>query len=272
MQTRPAVLGWLLALAPLAGIAWVVDGTPGVVAVGALLPPLAYAAVTVAIARGRRASLAPVVTVFALVWGAGIAVLGSAPVNDLLQSSLGRGPVVPVVCAPVVEEAAKGMVLLALVLLWPDSVRSPRCGIVAGALVGFGFAAAENVGYLTLAAVQGGMAGLARNVVVRGFMEGGVHAVFAASTGAGIGYGCGRRRQAPLAAGVGLAAAVTQHVVWNGVGSRMVARVLCNPATWDGACRAAPDAPTVLLVVPAIVAANLAPGVVGLWRLARERA
>ena len=263
-------LAWVLALAPLVGVGWAAAGTPVVVVLAAVLPALAYAAAVVWSARGWTVRPGAPAAAFALAWGAGVAAPVSGAVNDLLIPHA-HGMLVPVLAAPLVEELAKGAVLVLLVLRWPGEGRGVRAGIVAGALVGVGFAAAENLRYLLLAAVQGGSAGLLRGVWVRGIVEGGVHAVFAAATGAGIGAlraGAGRRLGA-VAAGTG--AAVVQHVGWNGVASGAVTQVLCGAPVPDGPCRLSPDPFALAVTIPLVVAAALGPGALALAALARRR-
>src|SRR5262249_47292389 len=51
------LLGWLLALAPLADIAWHAAAMPGTVVLGALLPALAYLGLLLWIAHGLRVGL-----------------------------------------------------------------------------------------------------------------------------------------------------------------------------------------------------------------------
>jgi protease PrsW len=235
------------------------------VLVGAVLPGLGYAVLLLWIARAARVRVRPAVVAFALVWGAGVAAPVASLANALLQA---RGWSLALVGVPPVEEAAKAAVLVALVLFWRTAVRDVRAGIVLGGLVGLGFAQLENLGYLLLARVQDGPAGLLRAIAVRGILEGAVHPVFTATTGAGLGAALTRRRVAPGL--FGFAAAVTQHALWNGVASGAVNAVLCNGVTPTGACRGNPDAAHIILTVPFVVAASLAPGIIALTALARS--
>jgi RsiW-degrading membrane proteinase PrsW (M82 family) len=58
-------------------------------------------------------------------------------------------------------------------LVWRAALRGMRAGIVYGALAGLGFAATENLGYHTLAAVQGRRAGSGRRALyLRGLLRG----------------------------------------------------------------------------------------------------
>ena len=259
------LLGWILALAPLAGIAWHAAGAPISVVLGALVPAVGYLGVLVWLARRADVPLRTHATAFAVVWAAGVAAPAAAVVNDVVQGLVGAGaPLVSVAAVPAVEETAKAAILVALVAGWRTEVRGLPAGVVAGALVGLGFGFSENVEYFLLARVQEGAGGLARAILVRGFLEGAVHPVFAASTGAGLGRG---RLPAALA---GLSAAVAQHALWNGVASPLVSEILCNGVSPSRACRGSPAAGRLLVAVPIVVATALAPGVLTLAALARR--
>ena len=266
-----SLLGWILALAPLAGIAWHVAGTPSTVVLGALFPALCHLGLLLWIAHATHLRLRPPLAVFALVWGAGVAATAAALVNDLLQARLGTGGwPLTVTGVPALEEAAKAGVLVALIALWPTEVRGLRAGIVIGGFIGLGFGVAENVGYFLLAGVQEGPAGLVRAIAIRGFLEGAVHPVFAASTGAGFGVARAMGRHRALRGFLGFGAAVAQHALWNGVASPAVSGILCNGIGPSGACRGSPDIYQLFVAVPLVVSAALAPGVLTLAALARR--
>jgi hypothetical protein len=137
---------------------------------------------------------------------------------------------------------------------------------VYGALVGLGFAASENILYLTLAALQGGYSGLLQGAYLRGFLYGLNHAVFTATTGAAFGYaGAAQSRARALAIAVaGWSAAVAQHVAWNTVATRKLVEILCDPRVPGEACRV-PTSPWHLYVTaPMIVFLFIGPGVTAL--------
>jgi len=197
----------------------------------------------------------------AVLWGAAVAAPLASRINETGRLGLLLG-------APVVEEALKIAPLVLLALLRSSELAGARDGIVLGAFVGIGFALTENIQYVTLAAVQGGTAGLARAVYLRGVVEGMNHAIFTASLGAGIGgartAGGWIRLTAPL---LGALAAVGQHAVWNAVASGLVTRVLCNAAREGGPCRE-PDALVVFLAAPLIAAVAMGPGALLLLAIA----
>ncbi len=131
--------------------------------------------------------------VAAFLWGALPAIIFSLiaeialgiPISyfvDPIAAELIGGAVV----APIVEEAFKGIALLLLLLFFRREIDSPLDGIVYGGLVGFGFAAVENVFYFASALVESGLDGLAFLTVMRAFLFGLNHALFTGLTGLGL--------------------------------------------------------------------------------------
>jgi RsiW-degrading membrane proteinase PrsW (M82 family) len=250
---------------------------PGSIIAAAVVPPLVYAA-GLAWLDGRRPRPWAAFGA-AVLWGMVAAAFAAAPLNDLLLDGLARvtdparaRALATTAGAPVVEEVVKGMGPLLLLLLRPDLLRTPRDGMLCGGFVGLGFDVAEGFQYFTVAAVQGGYAGLARGVWVRGILAGLKHAVFTGTTGAGIGWarlasGPRARVLIPLLA---LAAAVLQHVVWNAVASEAITRALCGAPTAGARCLPAPPDLALFVSVPLIVLLCLAPGALTLAALARR--
>ncbi len=232
-------------------------------------PPLFYALLLGSLHRGPWGPAA-----VALSWGIAVAALVAAPLNDRLLALLVAGAgeawgqaTATGASAPLVEELLKGLGVLLLLVLRPDAVRGARDGAFLGAMVGLGFEMVENRHYLTVAAVQAGMAGLWRGLWVRGVLGGLKHALFAGITGAGLGWARlaprGRRRLVvPLGA---LGAAVVQHGVWNVVASQAITDALCSAPGPGAACQPTPPASALFLTVPLIVAFCMAPGTIGLW-------
>ena len=175
------------------------------------------------------------VSVLALMalWGAVGATAISAAGNALLDGVLppdvdyvfGRA-----IYAPVVEELAKGVALVAFVVV---SLRArgrfgiPHFegitdGIVYGAAVGLGFAFTEDVLYLLLGAAEGGLQeGLVTYLSRRDFFGVSMfhHAVYSAAFGVGLGLArWSRRLTARVALPVlGLLVAVLLHAINNGL-------------------------------------------------------
>jgi RsiW-degrading membrane proteinase PrsW (M82 family) len=266
--TRAGALAWFIALAPAAVVVERVD-TPGAVVLGATVPALAYLALVATIAARARVPVRAPDATFALVWGAGVAAPVAGHVNDAIQAGVHAGGWFAAVAAPVIEEAAKAAVVVALITVRGTSTRSVRAGIVIGCAVGIGFGWAENLDYLLLARIQEGVAGLVHAIAIRGFLQGAVHPLFAAMSGAGVALARSSVREGRLRPALfGFAGAVAQHAWWNGAASRAVSAILCNGTTAAGGCRGNADAAWQFVGVPVIIAVALAPGVVALIALA----
>ncbi len=237
---------------------------PPLIWLGASLPVLGYVALLWCTCRGPERST---LRLAAFTWGMVAAPALSMHVNDAL---LARVPdLTPVLLAPLVEEVAKGAAI-ALLFLVPNG--GVRTGVILGGLSGLGFSLTENVGYLTIAALQDGSAGVWRAIWLRGIVAGAKHALFTATAGAAIGWArdatASTRRIVGFAV-AGLAAAVSQHVLWNGVASRVITDVLCHATSPGGPC-AGPDAVDLLVRVPAFTAICLAPSALALVLVARR--
>jgi len=230
---------------------------------GAALPVAAYVVLLWSAWRGPERAT---VRLAAFVWGVVAAPKIAVHVDDLL---LARAPdLTPVLLAPLVEEIAKAAAL-GLLLLVPNG--GVRTGILLGALVGLGFSLTENIGYLTLAALQDGSTGMWRAIWLRGVVGGSKHAIFTATTGAAVGWArlAPSARHATAVVAAGFAGAVAQHVLWNGVASYAITGVLCHAPQPGGPC-AGPDTVDILVRLPALTAGCLAPGLLALATFARR--
>ena len=118
---------------------------------------------------------------------------------------------------PVIEEIFKGLALFLLVLLFRREIDSPLDGIIYGGLVGFGFAAVENVLYFASTLSTGGIGDVLTLGFLRAFLFGLNHALFTGLTGLGIALGrSARNRVAKIAAPLaGLALGITAHAIHN---------------------------------------------------------
>ena len=265
-------VGLILVAWPAWWFAGVLAGTPPpIIAIGGAAA-VCWTTLARVLDRRRREPLRVILATF--LWGAVVAACISSQVNDSLLAWAGseaRHPdLVPVVLGPLVEEGAKAAALVVVLLLARDELRSPIDGIVYGALVGIGFAMTENFSYLTLAAIQGGAAGLWRGVYLRAVLGGPVHATFTATTGAGLVQALlhGRRGAGLVAAPAGFLAAVAEHVIWNGIASRTLTGVLCGPQ-YPGACLAEPETTALVVQAPLVVALFLGPGILMLLAIGR---
>lgn len=116
--------------------------------------------------------------VLEVIAGIPTAALGTG-VSSFLDSSL---------TAPIVEETAKGIALLFIVLAFRREFDDVLDGIVYGAMVGFGFAMTENIFYFFSAFESGGASDWATVVFLRTVVFGLNHALFTSVTGAGLGF------------------------------------------------------------------------------------
>jgi RsiW-degrading membrane proteinase PrsW (M82 family) len=250
------------------------------IAAAAIVPP---ALVAVLVARllptTGRSGLAALV---AFCWGAAVASAVAAAVNDA-AGALGTATfgaararaLLPTLVGPAVEELAKATGFAVVFAAARGALAGTRSPIVIGALLGLGFAAAENVGYYTLAAVQGGQEGLGRAVYLRGLVQSGNHAVFTATAGAGLAWAhahaaSGWRRLETIA--LGLAVAIGLHAIWNGFVSIEITSRLCNAPASATTCAPVPDPLDLLVVVPALEAAFIIPILAGLALVVRRGA
>ena len=227
------------------GVAAALGIALGVVAVAAVLLYLVSALGTTGVVIAGVAALVPFVLVlltirwidrwepeprpalvFAVLWGAGVAVAvalifdlgvqivlsvaGGAP-NDLVQA---------VVQAPLVEESAKGFGVLLLFWVNRRHFDGPVDGIVYAASVAAGFAFTENILYFGRTLVESGLGPeFVFTFVVRGIFSPFAHVLFTSCTGYAIGKAAERGGGAGAGLGayvLGLIPAAILHALWNG--------------------------------------------------------
>lgn len=160
--------------------------------------------------------------VFAFLWGACIATIGAAFLNDIGGYLLGGradedNHLVAIVVAPVVEESLK--ILGPLLLLWfrRKEIDGVIDGIVYAGLTACGFAFVEDIIYLAGDYAASGEDGLMSTFVVRVLMSPFAHPMFSIWAGIGVGVAAMNRRWsvrigAPL---LGWLVAVVLHSIWN---------------------------------------------------------
>jgi RsiW-degrading membrane proteinase PrsW (M82 family) len=169
----------------------------------------------------------------AFAWGAGPAALIALVVNTAAVAAaagaLGTADAEAlgaVVVAPVVEEAAKGVVLLWCLLRHRREIDGVLDGLVLAGMVGVGFAFTENVLYFGRAFVLGidesGLLGgfllTTSTFVMRGVLAPFAHPLFPSMIGVGIGVAAMTRSRGVGAVAVvtGYVGAVVLHALWNG--------------------------------------------------------
>lgn len=173
----------------------------------------------------------PALLAVAFAWGAVVAALVSALVNTASLTviahaahddvSLAR---TAVYVAPYVEEGAKGLGVLLILVLFRREFDGVVDGIVYAGFVGIGFATTENVLYYGRAYLEAdsttpgsGVFAAGSTFVLRGVFSPFAHPMFTIATGIGLGIASQtrspvRRLVAPL---LGYAVAVTLHSTWN---------------------------------------------------------
>jgi RsiW-degrading membrane proteinase PrsW (M82 family) len=169
--------------------------------------------------------------VLAFAWGALVATSASIPasvaVDDLIAKLGSPGLAADwgaALAGPTVEEIAKTLGVIAIVLIARPQINSVLDGVVYGAMVGLGFQIIEDIVYALGAVALAGRGDSVQPVIatflLRGFLSGvWSHTLFGALTGAGIGYLVVRRdKSKPVRTGVALLAvfgAWGSHVLWN---------------------------------------------------------
>ncbi|WP_433871034.1 PrsW family intramembrane metalloprotease [Saccharopolyspora sp. CA-218241] len=195
-------------------------------AVAALLPVAVVFAAIVWIDRWEPEP--PMLLVGAFLWGAGGATACALLLNDAVTNlgDLLLGPTdhrffQMALMAPVVEEAAKALFVVALWFRRRSEFNGLVDGIVYAALTAAGFAFIENILYFGKAFAEGGLGGVSGGVVavfiLRGVLAPFSHPLFSAMIGIGIGLASRTedKRMRVLYPVLGYLAAVVLHAVWN---------------------------------------------------------
>ena len=172
---------------------------------------------------------------FAFLWGAVVAVFFALIFNSAawsiftLASDADTGAILTaVVAAPLVEESAKGLLVLLVLVFRRRHLDGMLDGLVLGALVGLGFAMTENISYFGMAYRDGGADELGAIFVIRSVINGLGHAVWASFTGAALGWARARHGRGVLRAVVpviGWSCAVVGHGIWN-LGASLLISIL----------------------------------------------
>lgn len=186
-------------------------------------PMLIYAVVLWWFDRYEKEPLALLIAAF--LWGAvpsiilalifeiilDIPVVAISP-NQLTYDLLGAS-----VVAPVVEEGVKALALLTLLIFLRREIDSPMDGLIYGGVVGFGFAAVENIFYLFSAYAEEGLGGVLTLAFLRAVLFGLNHAMYTGFTGLGIALALEVRNKAlkTLLVLVGFGMAIVTHAFHN---------------------------------------------------------
>lgn len=152
----------------------------------------------------------------AFLWGASVAILVSGILNGIADSAIGQ-EMSAIVAAPLGEEICKALVLFYLFARRKDEFDGVVDGVVYAAMVGLGFAFAENIDYYGRALKNEGTEGLAVTVTLRGVISPYSHPLFTGMTGVGLGLARETKRAWVrwAAPGAGLCTAILLHSLWN---------------------------------------------------------
>jgi protease PrsW len=180
----------------------------------AVIPVPIYVAMALWIDRFEpepRAMLA-----MAFLWGASVAILVAGLLNGVADGVLGEYWST-VASAPLFEEALKGYILIRFYRKRKDEFDGVIDGIVYAAMVGLGFAFAENVDYFGRALVKEGVGGLAVTFTLRDILSPFSHPLFTSMTGIGLGVArqTSRTWARWFAPPAGFAGALLLHGMWN---------------------------------------------------------
>ncbi len=173
----------------------------------------------------------PGLLVVAFAWGGlvatSVSIPGSGALDDII-AKLGSPHLAAdwgaALAGPTVEEIAKTLGVVAIVLIARNQVNSVLDGVVYGAMVGLGFQIIEDIVYAMGAVALAGRGDHVGPVVttflLRGFLSGvWSHTLFGALAGAGVGYlvvrGERSLRTRIGAATLALVGAWASHVLWN---------------------------------------------------------
>ncbi|MDQ1129131.1 PrsW family intramembrane metalloprotease [Microbacterium sp. SORGH_AS_0888] len=160
--------------------------------------------------------------VLAVAWGAIGAVAIALGVDLVLRLAFGPGDSAAadalgaVVQAPVVEELAKGLGVLLILLAGRRAFDGPVDGIVYGGLIGAGFAFTENIQYFGIALIEGGATQTTVTFFLRGILSPFAHVMFTAVTGFAVGLAVRRGRAVAGPWFAGVVGAMALHALWNG--------------------------------------------------------
>lgn len=208
---------------------------PVVAILGALIPTVIYVAIIWWLDRYEKEPLW--LLAMAFLWGAIPAAIVSVLLElvfDIPIAALGGDSLVANLAsvsinAPLVEESAKGIALIGLVLVFHHEFDDVLDGIVYGAMIGLGFAFTENLFayFLPILSEEGISSGIV-NIFMRSIVFGFNHAFWTGITGAAVGYArlaqdWVRRILVPVG---GWSLAVLFHAIHN-AGASLVEQTFC---------------------------------------------
>jgi RsiW-degrading membrane proteinase PrsW (M82 family) len=197
---------------------------PTMILLGALVVPLTF--VTFAAGRSGRWLIDGLTLGGALLFGG---VIGVVVAGLLEYDTLRRLGALPMIAVGLIEEAAKLVVPVILVVFARRRYRSVGSGIVIGIAVGTGFAVLETMGYAFVALIQsGGNVGAAEEtLLIRGLLSPAGHAAWTGLACWGLWRFAIEPSSKRLLGFVGMyALAVALHTAWDGIGGTVTYAVV----------------------------------------------
>ncbi|MCP9001293.1 PrsW family intramembrane metalloprotease [Pseudarthrobacter sp. RMG13] len=174
--------------------------------------------------------------VFAFTWGAAVSIAVTLLIQPFFALTFQFSEVadfqtfMATVQAPVVEEFAKSLGLLMILLLARKHFDGPVDGIVFAFTIAGGFAFTENILYFGRAIAESANPGtdLAQIFLLRGVMSPFAHAIFTGTTGLIMGFAARRWHSGAsvLAFVIGLIPAMLLHNRWNSMGAGFLAEYI----------------------------------------------
>jgi protease PrsW len=197
---------------------------PSLILLGAAVVPAAF----LTFVAGRRLPVdlpASTLAMTALLGG----VIGTVVAGTLEYDTLQRLGALPMVAVALIEETAKLLIPLVLLVL-PRFRHGPANGLVLGVASGAGFAALETMGYAVTALLQtrGQLGAVDGTLLLRGLMSPAAHMAWTGLTAAAL-WRAAAQHWHPRAIGGFLgvfAVAVALHTCWDAIGGLVVYVVL----------------------------------------------
>lgn len=189
---------------------------------GAFLPICVYILFVWWLDRYEREPFKYIIITFILgaIISAGLSYVGNTfmgTISRIFLTQSGAQYLSSSLIAPFIEEANKGLIVVAFAWLSRefDNVTD---GLLYGAVVGLGFAFAENILYFNRIYENSGQFAWLKNMYIRGFFLCGVHATSTAILGGAIGYARNAKWTEKIIIGLmGFGLAVMVHSFWNSI-------------------------------------------------------
>ncbi|HYP46302.1 MAG TPA: PrsW family intramembrane metalloprotease [Propionibacteriaceae bacterium] len=188
---------------------------PSLILLGSIVVPMTV--LVFAVSGGRRIAAPPGIVIFTAIAGG---VIGTVAAGTLEYDTLHRLGALPMILVGLIEEAAKLIVPLILMIFLrrPD----PPAGVIIGVASGMGFATLETMGYGFSALLnQGSLAAVDETLLLRALLSPAGHVAWTGLTVAALWRipTASRRGPAVGLAAASFVAAVLLHGAWDGFNS-----------------------------------------------------